>query len=110
MSPDPSAKPIRSLREGDPEAEEHIDAFVVRLGEIVDLFQDTEAAGDLLALRKLSAQLASRAEALGYPEMAEAAGRVEKACSEAGAEAAHKCVADLTVIAQRIRQGHRSAA
>lgn len=110
MCPDDPGKPIRSLHEDDPELEERIDAFVVRLGEIVDLFQDTEAAGKFAALQGLAGELAEHSDALGYPALGDASRSVEDACREASAEAVHKRVADLTAIAQRIRMGHRSAA
>lgn len=110
MCPEQPGKPIHSLREDEPEFEERIDRFVVQLGELVDLFQDTEAAGDLSGLEQMAAELAERSEALGYPALVEAARAVESACQEASVDAVHKSVADLTGVAQRVRMGHRSAA
>jgi hypothetical protein len=103
-------KPLLSTRAEEPEVEERIDAFVVGLGETVDALQDAEAAGDFALLRERALRLAADALPLGYAPMAEAAGRVAEACGQRAPELAHKAVADVTALAQRIRRGHRSAA
>jgi len=103
-------KPIRSLLEDDPNVEEQIDAFVTHLGETIDDFQDSEAAGDHRLLRQLAAALEAQAQTLGYPDMVAAALAVGVACGEQSPEAAHKSVERLTEISWRIRRGHRSAA
>ncbi len=102
--------PIVSTRADDPEVEERIDAFVVRLGESLDALQDLETAGDYTGLAERARTLAVQALELGYPPLAEAAERIEAACREQAPEATHKSVADLTPVVQRIRRGHRSAA
>lgn len=110
MPPERPAKPLVSTRADDPEVEERIDAFVVTLGETVDHIQDAEAEGDAARLEKRALALAEEAGLLGYPPMEEAARRVATAAREAAPEAAHKHVAEVTALAQRIRRGHHSAA
>lgn len=110
MPPERPAPPLLSERADDPDFEERIDAFVVRLGETVDELQDAEAEGDGAALAKRAEALGCEAETLGYPPLAEAARRVAEAAHGAALEAAHKHVAEVTELAQRIRRGHRSAA
>jgi len=103
-------RPIRSLREDDPEVEERIDAFVARLGETIDGFQDNEARGDLHGLRELADELAEQAQTLGYPDLVAAARAIGTACGEDSPAALRKSVEGLTELSQRIRRGHRSAA
>jgi len=110
MASDPSAKPIRSLCSEDPELEERIDAFVLRLGETVDAFQDGELAGDWGRLVDLAQELEAESRELGYPALAEVARRVAAASAELSPDAARKSIVDLTELAQRVRRGHRSAA
>jgi HPt (histidine-containing phosphotransfer) domain-containing protein len=104
------AKPIVSTRADDPDLDERIDRFVVRLAERVDAFQDAEASRALDALRALAASLAEDASALGYPLLVAAARRIADACDEGAPEALRKSVVDLTELSQRVRRGHRSAA
>ncbi len=103
-------KPIRSLREDDPELEEQIDTFIAALGERVDQLQDTEASGDLTGLERLANALAKESEELGYPALRGSALDVAIACSDPNPQTAHKAIVDLTELCQRIRRGHRSAA
>jgi hypothetical protein len=103
-------KPIFSRYAADPELEEQIAAFVVQMGERIDLLQDVEAAGDLALLRDLSEKFAADSRELGYEPLAEAALRVAAACLERSPDAAHKHLADLTEISQRVRRGHSSSA
>ncbi len=107
---DRSLPPIRSSREHEPDLEPEIDAFVLSLGEIVDSFQDAEAAGALPTLEKLASDLRARAGVLGYEPLVDAVTRVRAACGERNPEAVRKAVQDLTDVAQRVRRGHRSAA
>lgn len=107
---DRALPPIRSSRDDEPDLEPAIDAFVFGLGEIVDSFQDAEAAGALPKLDEIAAQLMARAETLGYRPVSDSAQRVRAACSERNPEAVRKAVQDLTEVAQRVRRGHRSAA
>jgi hypothetical protein len=110
MDPERPPKPLYSTRAEEPEAEERIDAFVVGLGETVDSLQDAEATRDFRLLRERAARLAAEALARGYAPMAAAAERVAEGCEAQEPELAHKAVADVTELAQRIRRGHRSAA
>ena len=103
-------KPILSVYAADPELEERIDAFVVQMGERVDLLQDVEIDGDLMLLRELSAKFAAESRELGYEPLARAAERVAQACLEQSPEAARKGLTDLTEISQRVRRGHSSSA
>jgi len=103
-------KPLVSTRATEPELEERIDAFVIGLGETVDALQDAEAAGDHAVLARRATALAVLAGELGYPPLVEAAERIAQASREHSPEAAHKAVAEVTDLAQRIRRGHRSAA
>lgn len=101
---------LRSSREGEPEFELRIDAFVMQLGETVDALQDAEAAGQLVPLRGLAAGLVERCHELGYESLAEAARQISEACLERNPVAAHKAVVDFTELSKRARRGHRSAA
>jgi predicted secreted protein len=103
-------KPIFSAYAAHPELEERIDAFVVQLGESVDLLQDAEIDGDLALLRKLCERFGDESRELGYEPLAQAAGRVAAACLERSPEAARKSLADLTEVSQRVRRGHPSSA
>jgi hypothetical protein len=102
--------PIRSARDHEPDLEPEIDAFVFGLGELVDSFQDAEAAGAVATLEQLAARLEVRARELGYEPVASSAERIRSACGERSSEALRKSVLDLTEIAMRVRRGHRSAA
>jgi len=103
-------KAIVSTRADDPDFDERIDRFVVRLGERIDAFQDAEAAGDPELLRGLAEALAEESAALGYPMLAAAARELASACAERDRAALRKRVVDLTELSQRVRRGHRSAA
>jgi hypothetical protein len=102
--------PIRSTRDHEADLEPEIDAFVFGLGELVDSFQDAEAAGSISSLEQLAVRLETRALGLGYAPVADCAQRVRAACGERNPEALRKSVQDLTEIAMRVRRGHRSAA
>jgi hypothetical protein len=110
MSYDRPEPALRSSREGDPDVELQIDAFVMQLGEVVDALQDVEAAGQLVALRGLASPRVERCTALGYDSLADAARQIAEACLERNPVAAHKAVVDFTELSQRVRRGHRSAA
>jgi hypothetical protein len=103
-------KPIRSLREDEPEVEERLERFILSLGEQVDRLQDDEVAGDLGALERHAGEFEAQARELGYPPLADAAARIRSACSEGSSDAALKAVRGLTDLAQRVRRGHRGAA
>lgn len=103
-------KPVFSSYAADPELEERIDAFVIQLGERVDLLQDLEIDGDLERLRELSELFGAESRELGYQPLAEAADRLVAACREQSPEAARKTLAELTEVSQRVRRGHSSSA
>ena len=103
-------KPIFSSYAADPDLEERIDAFVIQMGERIDLLQDVEIDGDLLLLRELSEKFASEAHQLGYEPLAQTAERISAACLEQSPEAARKSLVDLTELSQRVRRGHSSSA
>jgi len=107
---DRALPPIRSSREHEPDLEPEIDAFVFSLGELVDSFQDAEAAGAVAPLQELAGRLDVRARELGYDPVAASAQRIVGACMERNPEALRKSVQDLTEVAARVRRGHRSAA
>ena len=100
-------KPIYSTRGDDADFDDAIGEFVAGLGERVDALQD---ADDREAVRRLAADFASEAEAVGYPAIAAAAREVGLACEEEPSEALRKQIVDLTTLAQRVRRGHRSSA
>jgi hypothetical protein len=103
-------KPIFSSYAADPDLEERIDAFVVQMGERIDLLQDIEMDGDLQRLHGLSEEFASDSHELGYEPLARAAQRIAAACLERSPEAARKSLVDLTELSQRVRRGHSSSA
>jgi hypothetical protein len=95
--------PIFSSYAADPEFDDRIDAFVVRMGERIDLLQDA-------LLRDLSERFGAESRELGYEPLAQAADRVVAACLEQSPEAARKSLAELTEVSQRVRRGHSSSA
>ena len=103
-------KPIFSSYAADPDLEERIDAFVIQMGERIDLLQDIEMDGDLEQLRELSDRFASESHELGYEPLAQAAERIVASCLEQSPEAARKSLVDLTELSQRVRRGHSSSA
>jgi hypothetical protein len=102
--------PIHSTRDGEPDLEPEIDAFVFGLGELVDSFQDAETAGALTSIEQMAERLRERATHLGYRPVADSARRILAACGERSPDALRKSIVDLTDVAQRVRRGHRSAA
>jgi hypothetical protein len=110
MEPEQPPKPIISSYAADPELEERIDAFVIQLGERVDLLQDVEIDADLALLRELAEKFGAESRELGYELLGLAADRVAAACLEQSPEAARKSLTDLTEVSQRVRRGHCSSA
>lgn len=110
MAVEQPPKPIRSLREDDPELQEKLDTFIATLGETIDYLQDTELSGDMARLRIQALELEATASELGYPSLGAASRQVSGGCDEQNPEAVHKAMTDLTAVSQRIRRGHRSAA
>jgi hypothetical protein len=103
-------RPIYSLYEDDPDLEEEIDAFVVRLAEAVDQLQDAESVGDVDHLDDLATAMAGQAARLGFPDLEKEARRVRTACEEVDKPSIQSALVALTDVARRIRQGHRGAA
>jgi len=103
-------QPIFSIYATHPELEERIDAFVVQMGERVDLLQDLESEGNLERLRERSEAFAAESRELGYEPLAQVARLVAAACVEQNPQAARKSLSDLTELCQRVRRGHRSSA
>lgn len=101
--------PIYSLLVDD-EGLARLDAFVVELGERIDLIQEAELAGQLEEAAKRAAELAGEALALGLPPLAEAAEQVVASCRAAEAARAHADIVELTDVVTRVRLGHRGGA
>ncbi|MEZ4330552.1 MAG: hypothetical protein R3F35_02285 [Myxococcota bacterium] len=102
--------PIRSTQEDVPELIQAIDRFVIGLAERVDAIQDAELQSDPNALGRLAGQLALDADRLGYPSLAMVARNAGSAATDGKRDALEGAVAELTEVAQRVRQGHRGAA
>lgn len=101
--------PIQSLLVDD-RALEQLDAFVVALGERIDLIQEAEHEGQLEEAAKRAAELAVEARTLGLPPLAEAAERVVATCRRGAVREAHADIVDLTDVVTRVRLGHRGGA
>ena len=102
-------RPIYSLHEDDFDLEDEIDRFVIGLAESVDALQDAESAGDHDLLDDLATRMASQAAQLGYPDLEKIAKRVRTACEDADKVAIEESLVELTVVARRVRLGHRGA-
>jgi hypothetical protein len=102
--------PIYSARDDDCEAREKISAFVIGLAERVDLLQDVEGGEQFADLLKHASALALDAENFGFELLAEAALRVAEASQSCQTNGAQDAMIEVTVIARRIRLGHRGAA
>lgn len=101
--------PIRSLLVDD-QSLERLDAFVVELGERIDLIQEAEQEGQLEEAAKRAGELALEAVALGLPPLAEAARRVVSSCRHGSPDAARAEIVELTDVVTRVRLGHRGSA
>jgi len=102
--------PIRSTQEDIAELAEDIDRFVVHLAERIDEIQDAELAGCVGEVSSLTRLLATDAERLGYPVMAQAAKNAAMAAEDEKAETMQENIFELTDLVQRVRRGHRGAA
>jgi len=102
--------PIYSTYEDEPELQDEISAFVIRLAERVDKLQDAEGAAEYGQLGPLASDLAAESERLGYVPLSDAAQDVSRACKEDKPEAAQEALLEVTELARRIRLGHRGAA
>jgi hypothetical protein len=109
VSPPRDNGPIRSSLVED-EALERLDAFVVELGERIDLIQEAEHAGQLEEVAKRAGELALEALALGLPPLAAAAELVVASCRQERAAEAHAEIVALTDVVTRVRLGHRGSA
>ena len=101
-------EPIHSLLVAD-EALERLDAFVLELGERIDLIQEAEHAGQLEEAAKRAAELAHDAQSLGLPPLVEAAERVVASCRRGAPAEAHADIVELTDVVTRVRLGHRGS-
>jgi hypothetical protein len=108
MQPDRDV-PIRSERSGNPDLEERLDAFVLGLGERIDLIQEADLLGDLGAAGRGAEELAVEARDLGFPQLERAARQAGLLCRSGDAAGAHKSIVDLTDVVRRVRLGHRGA-
>lgn len=102
--------PIRSTQEDVPDLLQAIDRFVIGLAERIDSIQDAELQADHGVLARLTVRLAVDADRLGYPSLAMGARNAASAAADGKHDALQEAVAELTEIAQRVRQGHRGAA
>jgi hypothetical protein len=102
----PRSTPIHSLLV-DEQALEQLDAFVVELGERIDLIQEAEQIGHLGEAAKRARELATQALAMGLPPLSEAADRVVAHCERGDARDAHAEIVALTEVVTRVRLGHR---
>ena len=102
--------PIRSTQEDVPELVQAIDRFVIGLAERIDAIQDAELVSSNGELGRLAGALAADANRLGYPGLALVSRNAVSAATDGKRDALQDAVAELTEIAQRVRQGHRGAA
>jgi hypothetical protein len=102
--------PIRSTQEDVPELAEEIDRFVIGLAERIDEIQDAEIASCTPEVATFARRLATDADRLGYPVMAQTSKSVALAAGDQKIEAMQESIVELTELAQRIRSGHRGAA
>jgi hypothetical protein len=102
--------PIRSTQEDIAEMAEEIDRFVIRLGERIDEIQDAELAGCIDDVAAYARILATDAERLGYPDMAQGARLVATSAEDRKSDAMQESIFELTDLVQRVRRGHRGAA
>lgn len=102
--------PIRSTQEDVAELADEIDRFVIQLGERIDEIQDAELAGCVGEVSSLSRQLATDADRLGYPAMAQVAKSVAMSAEDDKADTLQESIYELTDLVQRVRRGHRGAA
>jgi hypothetical protein len=101
-----SQRPIYSLLV-DEQALERLDAFVVELGERIDLIQEAEQAGQLEETAKRASELAVEASAMGLPPLAAAAESVAVSGRTGDASSTHATIVELTYVVTRVRLGHR---
>lgn len=102
--------PIRSTQEDIAELAEDIDRFVVTLAERIDEIQDAELANCAGEVSSLARRLATDAERLGYPDMAQTAKSAAMAAEDEKSDAMQESIFELTDLVQRVRRGHRGAA
>jgi hypothetical protein len=100
------AGPIYSLLSDD-ESLLRLDAFVIALGESIDMIQDADRLGEWAEVGERAFTLAKEAAAHGLPPLAEAATRLATSCTHGDPARAHAEVVELTELASRVRLGHR---
>ncbi len=104
----PSKRPIYSLLV-DEQALERLDAFVIELGERIDLIQEAEQVGQLEATAKRASELAGKALSMGLPPLADAAEQVAASALSGDASQTHAAIVELTYVVTRVRLGHRGS-
>lgn len=102
-------EPIRSEFGDRRDLEERIDAFIVALGEQIDMIQEAECAGDLKVAFHRLRSLCEEARGLGFSPLVEAGRLAAESCEAGDAEAARERIVELTRVVQRVRLGHRGA-
>lgn len=102
-------KPIVSLLADDPDERPRLEAFVVSLGESVDVLQDLEQAAELVRICTFARQLGHDAARHGFPPLSAAATQVAAASAARDGKQTREALLVLTEIARRIRLGHRGA-
>ena len=110
MHPDDGPAPILAVQDPDPEVQERVDAFVVGLGETIDLLQDDELARDWAQLIQRAGALRSEADGFGFSRLADSASRLMEACKEGRAKVIRDRLVELTEVGHRVRLGHRGSA
>jgi hypothetical protein len=110
MDVEPIRSPICSLQNENPDLDEAIHEFVIRLAEQVDLLQDDEFCGDLEALEERCSLLGSYAATLGYPDFSDLARKLSQACDAREKDGVQQSLVALTEMTRCIRLGHRGAA
>jgi hypothetical protein len=86
---------------------ERLDAFVLGLGERIDLIQEDDRFGRLDDASRRALELATEASDLGLAPLAAAAERVAEVCKRGEPGEAHQEIVDLTDAVRRVRIAHR---
>lgn len=84
-----------------------LDAFLFKLGEMLDMLQEAERDLDFEEGARLAHDLASEAPLFGYAPLASAARAVEHSCAALNSKTLREKIETLTSVIHRIRAGHR---
>jgi hypothetical protein len=98
--------PLRSERDGEIEFQPEIARFVLGLTARIDSIQDAVASSRWPGLADATRQLASEAEAHGFPLLARRAAETAAASDAEKPDALRDRVQDLTQLARRVFRGH----